>query len=289
LVQVPDCTPVTVTEKLHVPEAPRVPLRKLMMFGAVVVRLPPQTDVGPLDATVMPGGSVSVKPMLVKPNAFVLPIENCSVDVDPSEIWFGVKLFDKVGAAATFKVAVAARLEPPSSEPTVTLFSFCPADVAFTLTLAVQLFPGVAIEPPLRVMLPAPATAVNEPPQLFEIFGELSTTMPLGNVSVKESSVKAPGSAAGSVITMLRVETPFTATPVGAKLLTTVGAVKTFRVAVAVPPGPLSFEEMTPVVLTCAPTAAAVTVTLNVQLLFGADDASVPPENAIVRVAAVVA
>ena len=77
-----------------------------------------------------------------------------------------------------------------------------------TFTLTVQEL-ATAMLPPLRLMLPEPATAVSIPPQLLTApFGEATNTLP-GNVSVKATPASGSAFAGGLVMVKVRVETPF--------------------------------------------------------------------------------
>ena len=59
----PTVVPVTVILKLHEVFAASDPPEKEIVLGAVVVREPPQAEVGPEVTTVRPAGKVSVNPI----------------------------------------------------------------------------------------------------------------------------------------------------------------------------------------------------------------------------------
>jgi hypothetical protein len=64
--------------------------------------------------------------------------------------------------------------------------------------------PPAATVPPLREILPEPATAVTVPPHVFASpFGE-ATTIPVGSVSVTATPVCATVLAAGFVIVKVK-------------------------------------------------------------------------------------
>src|SRR5262249_27526045 len=146
---------------------------------------------------------------------------------------------------------------PPSVEVTAwVVLIFGPGVVARTCTLTVQEFPGVAMLPPERLMLVAPAVGAKVPPQVLTASGAGATSSPAGNGSVMPMPVGGPGLAAGLLPVSVSVLTPFPATLFGANALVTLGGdplMKTSRVAVAVPPGPVSFEVTASVVLTFGP------------------------------------
>jgi len=143
-----------------------------------------------------------------------------------------------VGGETTVKVAEAVPPVPPLVELTApVVFAFEPALVALTLTTRVQL-ELTASEPPVRLMLPAPAVAVNVPPQPLSPapFG-VATTRPDGNVSLTASPV-CVCVADGLVIVRVRVDVPLSAMLVGLKALAIVGGVVTGKLAVFEGPPP---------------------------------------------------
>src|SRR5215813_1300364 len=122
----------------------------------------------------------------------------------------------------------------------------CCVGVTFTTTLHV--FPGVAILPPVRLMLVLFAAAVTAPPQLFVTPGVLATCNPLVSVSLKAIPFSAEVLAAGFVIVNVKVVVPFGGRLLTPNALLMVGAATTFRVAVLlVAPVPPSAEVIAPV------------------------------------------
>jgi len=133
-----------------------------------------------------------------------------------------------------------------------------------TFTLTVQEL-ATAMLPPLRLMLPEPATAVSVPPQLLTApFGVATNTLP-GSVSLNATPNWESGFPAGLVIVKVRVETPFGAIVEGLNALAIDGGASTWIVAVAVPPVPPCVEVTLLVVFTFEPAVVPVTFTLNVQ------------------------
>lgn len=132
-------------------------------------------------------------------------------------------------------------------------------EVTFTVTVQ-ELFTGML--PPARETLPDPAFAVAVPPQeLVRPLG-VATTRFAGKLSVNATPAAGSGLAAGLVMVMVRVLTPFGWMPAGLKPLAITGGPSTFSGAVLlVPPVPPSVEVMTPVVLFCVPAAVPFTVT----------------------------
>jgi hypothetical protein len=138
---------------------------------------------------------------------------------------------------------------PPLVEltaPLVLLKTPAAAPVMFTDTVQAD---AAAMDPPEKLMLPAPAVAVAVPPQLLTSPFGVATVKPAGNVSVNATPAAATGFAAGLVIVKVSVETPFTAIAVGLNAFAMEGGPTTVTVALAVPPIPPSAEVMCPVVL----------------------------------------
>jgi hypothetical protein len=135
-----------------------------------------------------------------------------------------------------------------------------------TLTVMVQVPPPV-IEPPVRLIVPAPAGAEKVPlPQLLLFaFDGVATTMFVGNVSLTPTPLSAVP-ALGLVIVSVRVDVPPTKIGVGLKPLVIVGGEGTVNVAEAVRPVPPLVELTVPVVLAFEPPVAAVTLTDTTQL-----------------------
>ena len=144
-----------------------------------------------------------------------------------------------------------------------------------TATLMVQ-EPLTGIVPPDRPIEAEPAFAVNVTPQEpVRLFGE-ATTMPAGRLSVNETPESAIVFADGLDAVKVRVEAPFGAINVGAKVSASDGGPMTVRLADAVPPVPPAVELTVPVVLFFAPAVVPVTFTENVQKLLAA---IVPPKR----------
>ena len=80
---------------------------------------------------------------------------------------------------------------------------FVPVEVAVTFTDTVHVALA-KVEPPVRLIVPAPALAVRVPPQLFTAPDGVATTKPLGNVSLTATPVNAV--LLGLVIVRVRVE-----------------------------------------------------------------------------------
>jgi hypothetical protein len=98
---------------------------------------------------------------------------------------------------------------PPFVEliaPLVLFFAPPVVPVTFTLTTH-EAF--AATVPPVRLMLPVPAVAVTEPPQLLVTAGVLATTNPAGNASLNASPLSATVFATGLVMVKLRDVVPF--------------------------------------------------------------------------------
>ena len=115
-----------------------------------------------------------------------------------------------MGGLATVTLAEAVLPVPPLVEVTapVVLF-FTPEFVPVTLTMTLQEVLTATV-PPLRLILPLPATAVVVPPQvLLRPFG-VATAKPAGKVSVKATPFSATVLAAGLVIVSVRLVVPFT-------------------------------------------------------------------------------
>ena len=105
---VPEVVPVTVTLKVQFVFAASDPPLNVIVPGAVVVSDPAQVAIGPLEATVIPAGSVSLKLIpLKRVLKFGLVMVNVSVDVLPVKIELGANDFARAGGAFTVNGAVA--------------------------------------------------------------------------------------------------------------------------------------------------------------------------------------
>ena len=140
LTKMPAAGAVTVTLKAHMLPAAIVAPDRLMLPGAVVVSVPPQTVVDAL-ATVSPGGNASA--MATPLNATALGAGLPSVIVSvldcPGAITAGVKAIAMVGGASTLVVAEAAAPKLPDgmrsgvSEAAVAELVALPAVAAVTV------------------------------------------------------------------------------------------------------------------------------------------------------------
>ena len=119
LVYTPAVVPVTVTLNVHgTPGATVAPLNEMVRVAAVVVRVPPQTDVL-LSATLNPTGKVSLKvtPFSVE-ELLGLVIVNVNVEVLPCGIDAGLNPLLIEGGAITVRFAVAVLPVPPLVDET---------------------------------------------------------------------------------------------------------------------------------------------------------------------------
>jgi hypothetical protein len=183
-----------------------------------------------------------------------------------------------VGGATT--VIVAALLVPPVppfADDTFPLVLFLtPAVVPVTVTLNVQL-PLAAIAPPASAIMLGAVVVTVPPPQ--PAADPLGTVSPAGSVSVTATPVKAVV-VFGFVIVKVRTLVPPIGIVAASNDLVIDGGPTTVSVAVLlVPPAPLSFELIAPVVLFQTPVVEPVTVTLNEQPPLAA---SIPPEKLMV-------
>jgi hypothetical protein len=119
----------------------------------------------------------------------------------------------------TVKVAVleVAPFPPLVDETAPVVLFFTPTVVPVTFTVIAQVVPGVAMLPPVRLMLPEPAVAVTVPPQLLVSPFGVATTNPAGNVSVKATPVSVTVFADGFVIANVNAVVPLSTTVVGLK------------------------------------------------------------------------
>lgn len=153
-------------------------------------------------------------------------------DVPFKLIWSGVKAVVTTGVLITVKVAEAVLPVPPLVELTLpVVLTFVPAVVALTLTLTAQV-PPIGSEPPVKLMVAAPAGAVKVPPQLFNGDGTESTCSPAGKLSVTATPFSATVFAAGFVKFRVKVDTPFGATVEGENDLAIAGGAMTVKFAV---------------------------------------------------------
>lgn len=178
------------------------PARTMLPLPALAVRVPPQLLTGAgEEPTTRPAGKVSVKPAPVYGLPDGLRRVMVSKVVSPAASVPTAKplisdipvMLMLAGAATTF-LAPSAVVNAPAG---MLLFNVVVERLiaAMTGTTKVQVFSvgGVAlagIVPPLKLMVPAPATAVNVPPQLLTAAGDAATVNPAGRVSLTATPVK---------------------------------------------------------------------------------------------------
>jgi hypothetical protein len=130
----------------------------------------------------------------------------------------------------------------------------------------VQVAPGVAMVPPVKLMLVLFAAAVTVPPQVLLTPGVLATCNPLVSVSLKAIPFSVLVLAAGLVIVNVTVVVPFSEMLAAPNALLIVGGATTFAVAVLLAkPVPPSVELIAPVVLLASPAVVPVTFAVSVQ------------------------
>src|SRR6185437_16014769 len=148
-----------------------------------------------------------------------------------------------------------------------------------TFTTTVQVVPGVAIDPPVRLMLVELAAAVTVPPQLLVTPGVEATCKPLVSVALNAIPVSALVLLAGLVMVKVAVVVPFSGIVAAPKALLMLGGATTLSVAVLLArPVPPLVEVIAPVVLLASPSTVPVTFTVKVQ---DALCATVPAERLI--------
>ena len=229
------------------------PVRLSVVSPTFGENVPPQLLVAPVgEATLMPlgRGSLTATPLCATVLAAGLVMVMVSVVVPFSGMLAAPNDLVMVGADIAVKAAEAVVPVPPLVALTVpVVLTWLPAVVGVTVTETVQkLLTGTV--PPLRLMLVAFAFAVNVPPQVLLVVGELVTCRPEGNESLTATPVSAAMLPDGLVMVRVKVDVPPTLMVVGKKLLVIVGAESTFKVAVALLPVP-PFDELTlPVLLT---------------------------------------
>ena len=286
----PAVVPVTFTVTAHEALEATVPPERLSeLEPAVAVAVPLQVlfRFG-VAAITSPAGRVSVNDSPVR-LTFVFGLLMLMVsDVVPfSGILLAPKLLVTLAGEATIRVAVLLVAPVP---PLVELIApvvlvTVPDCVPVTFTTIVQVAPGVAIDPPVRLMLVELAAAVTVPPQELVTPGVDATCRPFVSVSLKAIPVSALVLLAGLVIVKLTVVVPFRVMLAAPNALLIVGGATTFSVAVLLArPVPPLVEVIAPVVLLASPAAVPVTFTVKVQ---DAPCATVPPERLITPVPAV--
>jgi hypothetical protein len=199
----------------------------------------------------------------------------------------GLNTLAATGGATTVRFAVLLVAPvPPLVELTApVVLVTVPAWVPVTFTLTVQVDPGVAMLPPVRLMLVELAAAVTVPPQELVTPGVDATCRPPVSVSLKAIPVSEVVFAAGLVMVNVTVVVPFSGIEAAPKALLMAGGATIFNVAALLAvPVPPSVEVIAPVVFTASPAAVPVTLTVRVQ---DALCATVPPERLITPVPAV--
>ena len=267
----PAVVPVTFTTIVQEPLVARVPADKLTLLEpAVAVGVPPQPVLTrPLGvATVSPPGRLSVNAIPVSATLlFGLVMVNVSVVLPFNGIVAAPKALLIDGGEATVTVAVLlATPVPPSVElgAPVVLF-FAPEVVPVTFTMIVQLALA-ASEPPVRLTLPDPATAVMVPVQVPPRPFGVATTRPAGRVSVTAMAFCVTV-VLGLVSVSVRLVDPFSAMFAAPNALVIVTGATTVTVAVLLTtPVPPSFELGVPVVLFLTPAVVPVTFNVIVQV-----------------------
>lgn len=191
-------------------------------------------------------------------------------------------MIERSAAELTVSVAVfeVAPVPPLVEVIALVVLLNVPAVVGATSNEMVQVLSTASV-PPLKVSVVSPAegTKVGEPqPADTEILGGLATCKPAGNASLKPTPVSATVLPAGAVTIKLSVLVPPRYVEIGEKDLLMSGGDMTVNVAEAVLPVPPFVEETAPLVLFKSPFFEPITLTLTVQLPFGAIE---PPFSVI--------
>ena len=168
----PMVVPVTLTLNEQFPAGSITPLVRLMVpepAVAEMVPLPHPPVMFGTVATTSPAGRVSVNETPVSPSvALELVMLKVNVVVPLSGKMLVPNDLVKPGGAATESVSLAVPPVPPSFEVTLlVVLTFTPAVVARSVTEIEQVPPGVAIAPPLKVNVVAPAVGFQVPPQVL--------------------------------------------------------------------------------------------------------------------------
>jgi len=264
----PSTLPVTFTVKVQEPPAAMLPLLRLMLpEPAVAVTTPPQEPETPLGvATTMFAGRLSVN--ATPASVAVLAVGLVMVYVNVAFVFGAMSMGENdsaiAGGATTISVADAVAPVPPLAEVTALVVLFMvPAATPVTLIVNEQV-PLAAMLTPLRLTAFEPAAAVAVPPQVLLMpFGDV-TTSPLGKLSLK-ATPESPTVVLELFSVNVSVVPAFNAMLGTPKAFASNGGATTVMFAEAVVPGPLSVEEIVPVVLDCTPAAMPVTFTLKVQ------------------------
>ena len=267
----PGVVPVTFTETAQEALAATVPPDKLTVpEPAVAVAVPPQVLLRLLGvATTKPAGRLSVNDSPVRPTLlFGLVMLIVSNEVPFSGIVVGAKVLVTVAGEATVRVAVLLVAPvPPLVELTAPVVLVTVPDcVPVTFTTIVQVVPGVAILPPVRLMLVELAAAVTVPPQVLLTPGVDATCSPFVSVSLNAIPFSDVVFTAGLVMVKVTVVVALVGMLVAPKALEIVGgATILMRAVLLVVPVPPFVEVIAPVVLLASPATVPVTFTVNVQ------------------------
>jgi len=171
-------------------------------------------------------------------------------------------------------VAVFPTTTPPSALTAPVVFTWVPIATPLTSTENVHEAFDAKVAPD-KLILPLPATAVIvPPPQVPCTLLGVATLRPDGSVSVNAT---VPSAVAAFWLLIVKLSAvvfrPNNWISESANALLMDGGSTTVRVAVAMPPGPLSVDVTALVLLTFVPTVVPVTFTLKVQVPLGASDA----------------
>jgi hypothetical protein len=262
---VPPLVPVTfIVMVQEVLAAREPPARFTEVAPELAVKVPPQVSETPgVAATANPAGNVSENETPVMAIVFGFVIVKVRVVVPFRATDVAPKDLVIVGGLATLILADAVLPVPPSFEetfPVVLFFTPTVEPVTFTLTVQEVL---AATEPPVRFTEVAPALAVKGPPQVFDGFGGVATTNPLGKESVKVIPVRDV--PLGFVMVKVREVVPLRATFAAPKAFEMAGGATTVRVADAVLPVPPLVEAMVLVVFSQVPAVVPFTFKTTVQ------------------------
>src|SRR5436305_3173201 len=265
------------------------PERRMWPEPAAAVEVPPQLLARPLGvATTSPAGRESVNATPVRASDVLgLLMLRVNEVLAFSRMLAAPKPLVIVGGVATLSVAVLLVAPvPPLVELTAPVVLVTVPDcVPVTFTTIVHVLPGVAMLPPVRLMLVELAAAVTVPPQVLLTPGVDATCNPLVNVSLNAIPFSALVLLAGLVIVNVTVVVPFSVIFAAPNALLIVGGATTFSVAVLlVVPVPPSVELIAPVVLLASPSTVPFTSTLIVQ---DALWATLPPDRLIAPLPAV--
>jgi hypothetical protein len=154
-------------------------------------------------ATTRPLGNGSVKARLDRVVVlFGLLMLKVSEVVPLTGMLAAPKAFARVGGATTVSVAEAVLPVPPFVDVTaLVVFRNCPAVVAVTATLKVQLALAAMVAPDREIVL-LPLVERGVPPQTVLV--PLATVRPAGKTSVKPMPISATVLAAGLVMVKLK-------------------------------------------------------------------------------------